>query len=110
MNFRVQIFDSNGFFLRSFGRPGDATGCMARPKGVATDRLGNIYVADALFHVVQIFDYRGNYLYSFGKQGQGKGEFWMPAGIFVDEADNIYVADCYNSRIQVFHLNRMVRP
>ncbi len=79
---------------------------MARPKGVATDSRGNIYVADALFHVVQIFDAEGNFLYSFGRQGQDKGEFWMPAGIYIDEQDYIYVADSYNARIQIFQLEK----
>jgi DNA-binding beta-propeller fold protein YncE len=104
MNFRVQVFDPTGSFLFAFGENGDATGYMARPKGVASDSRGHIYVADALFHVVQIFDPEGNFLHSFGTQGQGEGEFWMPAGIFVDSTDHIYVADSYNSRVQVFQL------
>ena len=83
MNFRVQVLDSSGNFLFCFGENGDGTGQMARPKGVATDSHGNIYLADALFHVVQVFDREGRYLANFGGQGRGEGEFWMPAGIYI---------------------------
>jgi DNA-binding beta-propeller fold protein YncE len=75
---------------------------MARPKGIATDSEGNIYVADALFNTIQVFDSEGTFLYNFGKQGHDKGDFWIPAGICVDSRDYIYVADSYNGRIQVF--------
>ena len=64
-------------------------GYFARAKGIATDSFGNIYIADALFHVVQIFDKEGNYLYKFGGQGRGQGEFWMPSGIYIDENNYI---------------------
>ena len=87
-----------------FGEAGDASGYFARPKGIATDSKGNIYVVDALFHTVQIFDRTGTFLQYFGRQGQDKGEFWMPAGIYIDEKDKIYIADSYNGRIQIFQL------
>ena len=90
--------------MSTFGKMGDATGYFARPKGIATDTFGNIYIADALFHVIQIFDKYGNFVYRFGEQGRGEGQFWMPAGIFIDDKNYIYVADSYNSRIQIFQL------
>ena len=46
MNYRIQILDKTGNFIFSFGSIGDATGYFARPKGIATDSHGNIYVAD----------------------------------------------------------------
>ena len=49
MNFRIQVLNSAGEVISSFGETGDATGYLARPKGVATDSYGNIYVVDALF-------------------------------------------------------------
>ena len=104
MNFRVEIFDKNGEFVSMFGEAGDASGYFARPKGIACDSYGHIYIVDALFHNVQIFDQNGNFLYQFGHQGREKEEFWMPGGIFIDAKDNIYVADSYNSRIQIFRL------
>ena len=104
MNFRLQILNQEGEFISSIGEIGDASGYFARPKGVATDSHGHIYVADALYHVVQIYDRDGNFLYYFGSQGHGREQFWMPTGIYIDENDYIYVADTYNSRVQIFQL------
>lgn len=105
MNFRIQVFNSEGTFMNLFGKAGDAAGTFARPKGIAADSFGNIYVADALFHNVQVFDATGKLLYLLGNQGHHKGEFWMPSGIYIDDQDNIFVADSYNGRVQVFNLN-----
>lgn len=75
---------------------------MNRPKGVASDNLGHIYIIDSLFHAVQIFDKKGRLLLHLGRQGQKPGEFWLPTGIHIDDNNIIYIADSYNQRIQVF--------
>jgi DNA-binding beta-propeller fold protein YncE len=84
------------------GSHGDGTGDMGRPKGVAVDLFGYIYVVDAIFDTVQIFDQNGEFLLNFGATGSGPGEFWLPSGIFVDSDSRIYVADSYNERVQIF--------
>ncbi|MDA3788886.1 MAG: 6-bladed beta-propeller [Desulfobacula sp.] len=102
LNFRVQVFSSNGTFQRTFGSAGDNPGYFTRPKGVASDSEGNIYVVDNLFDNIQIFDKQNRLLMAFGNHGKNSGEFWMPTGIFIDKNDRIYVADSYNKRIQIF--------
>ena len=102
MNARIQIFSVNGDYLSQFGQPGDTPGSFSKPKGVAVDHHGHIFVCDALFDAVQIFDKRGRILLSFGENGSKPGQFWMPSGIFIDKQSNIYVVDTYNRRIQVF--------
>ncbi len=102
MNFRVQVFDHDFRFLRSFGHAGIVPGSFSRPKGVAVDSDGHVYVVDALFDNVQIFDRDGRLLMAFGSPGQAPGEFWLPNAICIDDADRIYVSDSYNRRVQVF--------
>ncbi len=102
LNFRVQMFSSDGRFLKGFGSAGDSSGYFSRPKGVAVDSDGNIYVVDALFDNIQMFDKNGMLLMAFGGHGNGYGEFWLPTGIFIDKEDTIYVSDSYNKRVQVF--------
>ena len=102
LNYRVQVFDPEGRFLRGFGAPGDGPGTFSRPKGVAVDSDENIYVVDALFANVQVFDKEGRLLMAFGKHGQGFGEFWLPSGIFIDGRDRVFVSDSYNKRVQIF--------
>ena len=102
MNFRIQVFDLDGMFRSNFGKLGDGTGDFSKPKGIAVDSEGHIYVVDAEFDVVQIFDKQGKLLLIFGGSGTQEGQFFLPAGIFIDEKDKIYVCDSYNSRVQIF--------
>jgi sugar lactone lactonase YvrE len=102
MNFRIQRFDAEFGLLGVFGEAGDSTGSLARPKGVAMDRHGHIYVVDGGHHALQIFDREGQLLLAVGEQGQDSGEFWLPTGVFATAEDLIFVADAFNQRVQVF--------
>jgi sugar lactone lactonase YvrE len=81
---------------------GNTPGSFSRPKGVASDSDGNIYVVDALFDNIQMFDARGRLLMAFGGHGSDIGAFHLPTGIHIDGDDTIYVSDSSNQRIQVF--------
>ena len=61
-NFRIQVFDKGGKFVKRFGQIGDAPGTFTRPKGIGIDSEGHIYVADAAFDNLQIFDEKGQVL------------------------------------------------
>ena len=102
MNFRVQIFNENGDFINTFGRLGVTLGTFSKPKGVAVDLEGHIYVVDGLYDTIQVFDQDGPLLMHFGEAGEGEGSFWLPNGIAIDSRNQIYVADTYNQRVQVF--------
>ncbi|MBI5561658.1 MAG: SMP-30/gluconolactonase/LRE family protein [Deltaproteobacteria bacterium] len=101
-NGRVQVFDSDGKFLRKFGEFGDAPGMFARPKGVGVDSEGHVYVADAAFNNVQIFDEEGKILMAFSSYGTDRGQMVLPAGLSVDRDDYIYVVDSWGRRIEVY--------
>ena len=102
LNARVQAFDGLGQPLRELGRRGLYVGNLVRPKGVATDSEGRIYVVDALFDAVQIFTGDGALLLGFSERGTKAGQLWLPNGIFIAPNDRIYVADAYNRRIAIF--------
>jgi DNA-binding beta-propeller fold protein YncE len=102
MNFRVQIFDQDGRFIRSFGELGDGPGMIARSRGIALDREGHIYLVDAAFNNFQLFDQEGQLLLWVGQAGREAGQFDSPAGIFIDGRNYIYVADRLNARVQIF--------
>ena len=101
-NFRVQMFDKQGIFLKSIGKLGDVPGTFARPKGIAVDSEGHIYVVDTAFANFQIFDKDGKLLLFVGGPGDPPGKFWLPAGIAVDNEDKIYVVEQYPGLVQVF--------
>ncbi|MBI5641964.1 MAG: 6-bladed beta-propeller [Deltaproteobacteria bacterium] len=102
MNGRVQIFDSEGKFIRAFGQFGDAPGMFARPKGIGVDSEGHIYVVDAAFNNIQIFDEEGKILLAFASYGSDRGQMILPAGLSIDKDDYIYVVDSWNRRVEVF--------
>ena len=102
LNFRIQRFDATGVFRASFGKNGDRAGDFARPKGVAVDSDGHVYVVDGLFNGIQVFDREGRLLLAFGEPCQEPGQFWLPNGLFITTDDLIFVADSYNRRVQVF--------
>jgi len=101
-NFRVQIFDSEGRFIKSMGKAGDTPGSFARPKGIAIDSEGHIYVVDAAFQNFQIFDFEGNILLFVGSAGVEPGQFLLPAGIAIDDEDRIYVINQIPPSLQIF--------
>lgn len=101
-NFRVQVFDPEGNFIKFIGSLGDTPGSLARPKGIAIDSEGHIYVVDAAFQNFQIFDFEGNVLLAVGRGGTGPGEFLLPSGIAIDDDDMIYVANQMPPNLQIF--------
>ncbi|XP_060803290.1 RING finger protein nhl-1 isoform X2 [Amyelois transitella] len=101
-NHRVQVFDSNGIFVKEFGQYGSGEGefdCLA---GVAVNRIGQYIIADRYNHRIQVFDPAGRFLRAFGSQGTGDGKFNYPWGITTDALGFIYVCDKENHRVQVF--------
>jgi sugar lactone lactonase YvrE len=94
MNFRIQGFTRAGALKYTIGE-------IFRPKGLALDSEGHIYVGDGTNHAVQVFDTQGHLLYYFGKGGRGPEEFQAPAGVAIDRNDRIYVVDSLNHRVQV---------
>ena len=99
-NFRIQIFDSQGRSLKTFGIAGDKPGCFFRLKGIGIDPEDHIYALDGAFDNIQVFDRTGQLLTLFGEGGQRKGQFSLPAGLFF-KGDLLYIADQWNNRIQV---------
>jgi DNA-binding beta-propeller fold protein YncE len=98
----VQVFDSGGTLLFTFGSLGTGDGEFFSPTGITVDGGGKIYVADTLNNRVQVFNPSGVFQYAFGSLGSGNGQFNNPSGIAVGGGGNIYVADTFNNRVQVF--------
>ena len=81
----VQIYDLDGKYINTIGKAGVAPGMFARPKGVAVDRQGLVYVVDAATQLVQIFDMEGHLLLVFAQAGATtEGEVILPAAVKVD--------------------------
>jgi len=102
LNARVQAFDGLGQPVRQLGRRGLYVGNLVRPKGVATDDEGNVYVVESMHDTLLVFDAQARLLLSIGGTGSEVGKFYLPAGVWVDARNRVYVADMFNGRVVVF--------
>ncbi len=104
LNCRVQKFDPNGKYLRSYGERGDGWGEFTRPKGVALDSFGNVYVVDSGWSNVQIFNQKGQIMLFFGGRGPLPGMMKNPTSLAIDGNNHIYVGDYINNRVEEYRL------
>lgn len=103
LNSRVQVFGGGGEVLdRKFGARGLYVGNLVRPKGVAVDNEGHVYVVESYYDHLLVYDRQGQYLLPIGGTGQDTGRFFLPAGVWVDSRNRVYVADMFNGRVMVF--------
>ena len=98
-NHRVQIFNCEGNYLRSFGTEGVE---FKFPTGITYHDNGNIFVADNGNNRIQIFSGKGEYVGSFGGKGRLDSQLSSPCGLSVDSDGNITVADSVNKLIKTF--------
>ena len=99
---RVQVFDSNGTFLKSFSHKGQTPVELKGPTGIAIDKDRNIFVADYGNNRVQIFSWEGRHLGSFGGQGSLDCQLYQVRGLSLDSTGNVIVADTGNKVIKIF--------
>lgn len=104
LNARVQMFDPDGNYVKTFGSRGSAWGMFDTPKGVAVDSFGNVYVADSGWSNVQIFNQKGQVLLFFGGRGPIPGMLKNPTAVTIDKQNRIYVADYLNHRVELYQL------
>jgi len=110
-NNRINQFDSQGNFIRSFANglftdliPGRF---FFGPSGVTFDKAGNVYVGDFNGERILIFTPDGEQIGVIGGTvGTAPGQFQGVAGVRISSVSgNIFVADQYNNRVQVLDPN-----
>ncbi len=99
-NHRVQVFDSEGKFLKMWSHG------FFGPKGIVGDDNGKIYVVDTGNHKIVVFDDSGNFIKEFGGHGTSDGKFDEPIGCAFDSKGVLYVSDSNNNRIEKFNPNK----
>ena len=65
---QVQIFNSEGDFISSFGSKGKENGQFYHPSGIGVNSKGNIIVCDSFNHRIQIFNSDGKFISKFDQK------------------------------------------
>ena len=103
MTARIQVFDRDGNFLRSWRTPHSRNG---RPTGLTIGNDGAVLVADTHYYRVLVYDAQGKLSESAtigGKPGQAPGEFGFVTDVVEDSQGNFYVSEYGEfDRIQKF--------
>ncbi|PIY68823.1 hypothetical protein COY90_03865 [Candidatus Roizmanbacteria bacterium CG_4_10_14_0_8_um_filter_39_9] len=116
---RIQRFDANGTFEKSWGEYGSADNLAVpqfkKPQGMAIEVVSTseywIYVADTDNNRIQRFDQDGTISTrtKWGEIGTSDGQFINPRNVAIDSAKRVYVSEAddpgnpvHNRRIQVF--------
>jgi len=102
MNSRIQIIPLDGGEPRVVGERGLYLGNLVRPKGVALDSEGNVYVIESYYDRLLVFNAQGQFLMPTGGTGTAIDKFYLPAGVTVDDKDRIFIADTFNGRVVIF--------
>ena len=100
----ISKFDKDGRYLLTIGHKGNREGEFDRPRSVAFDRDGCLWVVDAYNHRLQKFDAAGRFLMVLGHRGSdpaGAGAFEDPSDIAFDERGLVWVTDTFNNRVQI---------
>ena len=85
-----------------FGKSGDGPGYFARPKGVAVDRDGHIWVADGMQDRVHVFNREGQLLIAFGGHGLLPGQFQGLVSVTIDKKNRVFTTEIFPGRAQEF--------
>ncbi len=104
INARIRtILPEQGFKLgHDIGRWGVEKGELFRPKGVAVNVKGQIFIADSYLGVIQMLDKKGKFQAVLGK-GKVK-RFTTPTRLYFDSTGLFYVVEMFANRVSVYRI------
>jgi DNA-binding beta-propeller fold protein YncE len=106
---RIQQISSANRWGGQISHFGVALGDLYRPKGVAADSAGRIFVDDSTLGVIQAFDPDGNVLGVLTDDAGQPLRFDHPMGMHFDSAGFLYVVELGANRVAVVSLKQTVK-
>lgn len=102
-NFRVQVFDTSGTPIFTFGTQGSNPGQFQFPYGITGDAKGNVYVADLYNGCISVHDSKGKFIRYFAEKNPNENVIKGPGSIRVIN-EKMYVTDIRLNQVLVFDL------
>jgi len=101
-NYRIQVFDLKGKFIKQWGKEGKNDGEFTYPYGIHV--FNNlVFVVDKGNYRIQVFDLNGKFVTKYGEKGDDSGKFndylW---DLSINENGNLIVGDW--NRVQMFSI------
>lgn len=100
---RVQVFDKNGVFKRSFGEYGLLAGQIGRPTSLALDGSGNIFVLDLIQGAALSFDAAAGTFNNVALYREGLSV--KPTGLAIGKNKIAYMTEASSRSIFVYGLD-----
>lgn len=97
-NHRIQKFDLDGNFIKSWGKSGAFEGEFKEPTGIRIDKNDRIFVSDTWNQRIQVFNSEGEFLQIIGEDAS----FYGPRDLTLSDDGRLFVSDTGNRRIMVF--------
>jgi DNA-binding beta-propeller fold protein YncE len=101
-NRRVQVFDSIGNWVATWGGPEESL--FVEPEGIDVAPDGTVWVADAGSALVRLFTPDGIPLFSFGGPGDGPGKFRAPTDVAIGPHGRLWVVDRERGTVEGFRI------
>jgi sugar lactone lactonase YvrE len=99
---RIQVFDNDGKFIRTFGSLGDGLGQFANPSGIEVDReSGVVYVVDSGNARIQSFSADGKPLSEFPTRTVSMEPYFS----YIDPSGHLLASDNAEHKIHRFDVN-----
>ena len=95
---KIFLFDLDGRFIKEWDAPDN----FGRPAGLAVDKSGQLYVADAQKNRLNIFSKDGELLRTITSGALPELAFNTPSNVAVNAQGQIFVVDSMNFRIESF--------
>ena len=98
----VRIFDTNGKFIRGFGRHDSGFENFSFPAALHVLPNDEIWVVDTIRQIASRFTAEGEFLAYVGGKGEGLGAFNYPSGVATNGDDRLFVLERGGNRYQCF--------
>jgi hypothetical protein len=98
---RIQVFDTQGRYVRGFGTLGSGEGQFNGPGGICLTADGEVVVLDNLNLRVQVLRGDGTFVRTFGSFGSREGQIQRPPDVCSRPDGSIAVANSGHDRVVV---------